>query len=60
MLEAKFGDDSSAADNKTILCIRRGNISAHIVNIDIVAQFSNEQHSPKVENNDTMNPGSHK
>ena len=60
MLEAKFGDDSSAAENKTILYIRRGNISAHIVNIDIVAQFANEQYSPKVENNDTMNPGNHK
>ena len=60
MLEAKFGDDSSAAENKTILYIRRGNISAYIVNIDIVAQFANEQYSPKVENNDTMNPGNHK
>ena len=60
MLEAKFGDDSSAAEHKTILYIRRGNISAYIVNIDIVAQFANEQYSPKVENNDTMNPGNHK
>ena len=60
MLKVKFGDDSSAADNKKIVYIRRGNISAHIVNTDIVAQFANEQYSPKVENDDTMNPRSHK